>query len=247
MFRWFPAVVTLVLALGLAACGDGVTTMRIANLPSVQLPGGATSLAISGATSTQFSVSESGYSGSFTATSSNTAVATVAPMTVQSASDARSTQSVHTEAGNQGGATFTITTLENGTTTITVSDQNGDSSQFTVTVTGISPSPSPSPSATATATAAPLVIASPTAMTFNAAGQTQPVSLTESGYSGSFSSSSSNTAIATVSPATSTAFTVTAVGAGTVTLTFTDTHNNMTTVAVTVTTSSGSISGRARL
>lgn len=238
MFR--SVVVIFALVLGLAACGGAITTTRIVTSPSVQLPGGAMSLALNGATSAQFTVSEAGYTGSFTATSSNTAVATVTPMTVQSASDARSTQAAHTEAGNTVGATFTITALQNGTTTITVSDQNGGTSQFTVTVTGISPSPSPSPTAT------PLVMASPTALAFGAAGQTQSVALTESGYSGTFSAGSSNAAVATVAPASSTAFTVTAVAAGTATLTFTDSHNNMTTVGVSVTTSSGSISDRAR-
>jgi len=243
MSRWFPAVGILALAFGIVACAGGITTTRVA-APVLQLPGNATSLAISGATTAQFSVSEPGYNGTFTATSSNTAVATVTPMTIQSSSDTRAAESERTVASDSGGATFTIETFENGTTTITVSDQNGGSSQFIVTVTGASPAPSASPTASPTAT--PLVVASPAALNFTATGQTGTVAVSENAYSGSFAAASSNTGVATVSPASGTSFTISAVAAGTASVTFTDSNQNSSSVSVTVTTSSGSITSRTR-
>lgn len=80
---------------------------------------------------TTFSVSESGYSGTFTATSSNTSVATVASST--SPSQARKAQDTT--------ATFVVTAVSGGTATITVSDQNGHSASIPVSVSSITFTP----------------------------------------------------------------------------------------------------------
>ena len=80
---------------------------------------------------TTFSVSETGYSGTFTATSSNTSVATVAIST--SSSQARKAQDTT--------ASFVVTAVSGGTTTITVSDQNGHSASVPVTVSSLTFTP----------------------------------------------------------------------------------------------------------
>jgi hypothetical protein len=126
----------------LAACsGNAVTNVPIAPIasiepiapnvatPSVVLPGGATALSLAGVVGAQFSVSESGYTGTFIASSSNTAVATVSPASVQSAG-------VRVRPAAAGGsATFTVTPVGNGTASISVSDSSGKTSIVPVIVT----------------------------------------------------------------------------------------------------------------
>ena len=83
---------------------------------SVTLPGGATSIALdaSGATAV-ITASETGYSGTFKAASSNTAVATVSPASANAA--------------------FTVTAVASGTATISISDTASGVTKVPVTVT----------------------------------------------------------------------------------------------------------------
>lgn len=85
-----------------------------------------------------------------------------------------------------------------------------------------------------------------TSLTFDAANQTASVTVSESGYTGTFSAQSNGAAVATVGPASGTTFTVTAVGAGNASITFTDAAGRSAHLSVTVTISSGVIglSGR---
>jgi len=80
---------------------------------------------------TTFTVTETGYSGTFKAVSSNTSVATVA--LGNSTAQARKAQDTQ--------ATFTVTAVSGGTATITVSDQNGTSASIPVTVSSLTFTP----------------------------------------------------------------------------------------------------------
>jgi hypothetical protein len=83
----------------LSACGGGVNTTPIPTR-AIQSSNGATSFAL-GATSAsiQLAVTEAGYHGAFSASSSNVAVATVSPATLQSAAGARVAQAVIASVG----------------------------------------------------------------------------------------------------------------------------------------------------
>jgi hypothetical protein len=277
----FSAVAIVAFVAGLSGCGSGsgspvLTPQRKLALV---LPGGATTLSISGgATSAQFSVSEPGYSGPFSADSSNTAVATVTPPTETGSSRVRLVAS----AGGDT-ATFTVNAISNGTSTIEVGDKtNAATATFGVVVSGLpstspqpsatpqsssTPTPAPSPTATPTpsptATPTPVptptpspspsptptpapVIASPTAVALTSIGATQTVTVSETGYAGSFTAVSMDPAVATVSPGSGTSFTVTAVVAGTTSISFTSSNGTLGSVGVTVTTTTGVISSKGR-
>ena len=241
---------------GLAGCGSGSVTLTQREPLRISLPGNASTLSISGgATTAQFTITEVGYSGSFTATSSNTAVATVTPTTETATARTRKTDSGSPEA------IFTVNAISNGTCTITVTDENGGQGSFSVTVSGLSggpqptaspaptasptPTPSPTPSPIPTPTPLP-VIASPSAIAFTTIPATQAVTVSEGGYSGSFTALSMNTGVVTVTPASGTSFTVSAVAVGTTTITFTSGNGTVGTVDVSVTTTSGVISSTGR-
>jgi len=81
-----------------------------------------------------------------------------------------------------------------------------------------------------------------TSLALDAANQTATVTVSETGYDGTFAALTSAGGVATVSPASGTSFTVTAIAAGTATITFTDSNGNVAQLTVTVTTSSGVIS-----
>jgi hypothetical protein len=195
---------------------------------AIQSSSGATSFTLSAtSTSIQLAVTEAGYHGAFSASSSNVGVATVSPATLQSTADARVAQAV-IASNNSGGAVFTITAVANGDATITVTDDNGNSSPFAIVVSGIAaPLPSPTP------TPGPLA-AAPAALTFNGIAQVQTVTITDprattftvSGCSG----------IATLSAVTNGTFTVTSIGAGSCSILVSDASTNQVTVAVGVTT-----------
>lgn len=85
-------------------------------------------LSFSSAAAQTFTVSEVGYSGSFTAKSSNTAVVTVAQTSSTTSARRRDTTTTTT-------TTFTVTPVGGGPATITVSDQNGNSTSIPVSVT----------------------------------------------------------------------------------------------------------------
>jgi hypothetical protein len=186
--------------------------------PVIQLPGGAASLALSiGTTSAQFGVSEAGYTGTYTATSSNTAVATVTPGSVQSTSVARMLQAKVT-SDSQGNATFTVSAVRNGSATITITDDNEHSTSFSVVVSGLATGP---------------LSLSPASLTFTGSAQTQSVAVTDPGAQ-TFTVSGC-AGIVTVGQVASGAFTITSLAAGSCTVTVSDGFHQAT-VAVSVTT-----------
>jgi hypothetical protein len=85
----------------------------------------------------------------------------------------------------------------------------------------------------------------PATVSFTAAGQSQSVGVTESGYSGTFSESDSCGGIATIANASG-GFFVTAAAAGTCFATIADTNGNSTKLGVPVTTTSFTISSHGR-
>lgn len=100
--------------------------------------------------------------------------------------------------------------------------------------------PTPRPGTTPTITLQSGVAG--TSLSLDAANQTAIVTVSETGYTGTFTAQSSATGVATVSPASGTSFTLTAIAAGTATVTFTDSYGNPAQLTVTVTTSGGVIS-----
>jgi hypothetical protein len=242
---WFAAFILLAMTSSLAACSSGSnTSIGIIGTPMIQLPSsgttGSATLALVGATSAQFTVSATGFGGGFTASSSNTAVATVTPTVVQTASNQRRAEDV---AG--GKETFTVTAHANGTATITVTDAVEGSASFTVVVTGIAPGTAPTAAPAPSSSATPAAV--PNVVSLTSVGQTQAVTVSEPGYTGAFTATSANTAVAAVSPPSAPgAFTITAVSAGTTTITFADANNSTGTVAVTVTITSGTIDSKGR-
>jgi hypothetical protein len=119
----------------MSGCGGGVSTTPVAPAPiptAAVITPSATSLNFAAGAPQTLTVSEPGYSGAFTATSSNSAIATV---TLASTSvsertrDSRQTESATT-------ATFTITPVGGGTATISISDTLGHTVTVTVVVTG---------------------------------------------------------------------------------------------------------------
>ncbi len=217
-------VLSGVFAATLAAC----STTPKGSAVSIALPNGASSLAlIVGATAT-FSVSEPGYADRFGAISANPNVAAVAPSAIQASSRNRSALSTGT-----GGASFTVTAMNDGTTQILVGDQLGNRSQFSVIV---------SPSAASGA-----VVLSPPSLAFTAAGaaHAQPVNASQVSYTGSFSATTaapgqtnSCSGIASISPSSATAFTVTPVAAGHCTFTIAGGASQSATLTIDVTTTS---------
>jgi hypothetical protein len=95
--------------------------------PSLTTP--ALSFNSTSPTPQSFTVSEPGYSGTFTAVSSNTTVATVTQGSAAAAQSAR-----HIDADTT--ATFTVTPTGGGSATITISDTLGNSTSISVSVTG---------------------------------------------------------------------------------------------------------------
>jgi hypothetical protein len=217
MTRRIVAVLTV--ALVLSACGGGVDTSPLPGAaPAIQLPAGGTSLTLSaGSTTAQLSVSEAGYSGTYTAMSSNTAVAIVAPGSVQSSAASRALQAKVT-SGSQGSATFTVSAVQNGSATITITDDNGHSTSFSVVVSGIASGP---------------VSLLPVSLTFTGSAQTRSVTITDPGAQTFTVSGCSG--IATLGPVANGAFTITSVAAGSCTVTVSDGFHQAT-VAVSVTT-----------
>jgi outer membrane biosynthesis protein TonB len=103
------------------------------------------------------------------------------------------------------------------------------------------PTATPAPTATPTPTPTPTpvpVVPAPTSLAFTALGASnaQNVSVSESGYGGTFSETDSCAGIATIAAASPT-FTVTPIAVGTCSITIFDISQRMVTVPVTVTTS----------
>jgi hypothetical protein len=231
MLRQFFAALIPACALVLASCGGNVATTPLPP-PTIQSSTGATTFTLSAAlTTTQLTVTEAGYHGVYTASSSNKAVATVSPATLQSSATARSTEA-QIEASGDGSGVFTVTATGNGNATIVVNDDQQRSSSFGVVVTGlptVGPSPSPSP----TASPGPLAV-SPSALTFNGAAQVQTVTVTDPGTTAI--TMSGCTGIATLGAFANGSFSVTSVAAGSCTITVSDAFTHQATIAVGVTT-----------
>ena len=234
------------------ACGPkGVSTVPVATPPPALSPILATpsSLAFTAlgpAYTETVTLSEPNYSGGF---SLETACTIVSPVVVTVTS-------------------YAITPLANGTCTLTFFDANGQSINVPVTVNAgatpqptpsMSPSPSPStmpttsPSSTPTnsPTIAPSasptsspglspIVAHPVSFAFLGAGSAlaQTLTLTEVGYSGSFSLKAA-CAQTTVTQTTAATFTIAPAAAGSCGLSFGDTNGQTILVPVVVTVTNG--------
>jgi hypothetical protein len=244
MHRLVAAVIPFC-ALVLASCGgDSIGTSL--SLPAIRSSTGATTFTLSAASSTTLlTVTEAGYHGTYTASSSNTAIATVSPGTLQSSSKTRSA-AAKLEAVANGSGTFTVSATGNGNATIVINDDQQHSSSFEVVVTGLptavpSPAPiasstatpSPSPNPTTTASPGPLSV-SPTELTFNGVAQVQTVNVTDSGTTAITMSGCAG--IATLAAFANGSFAVTSVAAGSCTITVSDAFTHQATIAVGVTT-----------
>jgi hypothetical protein len=118
---------------------------------------------------------------------------------------------------------------------------------------GGGPSPTPTPTATATATSTPLtLVTNPTAVAVNGLGaaNAQPLTVSESAYTGAITESDTCAGIATVSPGSgvgpSLSETVTGVAAGNCVATFKDINGETASSTIQVTTSGVVIQSRAR-
>jgi hypothetical protein len=117
---------------GGSGCEHGYTPPSSSNAAFTVTSGGSavSSIKIVGSgTSATIDVSERGYTGSFTATSSNTGVVTVAAEA--------SSSSVRADTLGTGatGDSFTLTAVSGGTATITITDSNQHSTSISVGVT----------------------------------------------------------------------------------------------------------------
>ncbi len=118
---------------------------------------------------------------------------------------------------------------------------------------GGGPTPTPTPTVTASATATPLtLVANPTTVSISGLGaaNAQPLTASESAYTGQITESDTCAGIATVSPGTGTgptlSETVTGVAAGTCVVTFKDGNGETATSTVQVTTSGVVIQSHTR-
>lgn len=107
-----------------AGCGQTINTPASSQK---QITPSVSSLSFTSGTAQTFTVSEPGYNGTFTASSSDTNVATA------SISSGASSASRHVDDTQ---ATVTVTPVGGGTATISVSDENGNSILISVSVTG---------------------------------------------------------------------------------------------------------------
>ncbi len=144
-----------------------------------------------------FTVTETGYAGQFSAGSGTPTVATVA-------------------AGSTAG-TFTVTGVSGGNATITVTDSYGHTTTVAVLVTNTGIPVTVPPYS---------IVLNPSAVTFTIVGQKQVFAASEQGYSGTFTVKSAKTTITSVSPSSGTTFTAKAVASGSTTLTVTDSEGH---------------------
>ncbi len=230
----------------LAACspgggtGPGIATPPSAPTLTVNLIG---PLQTVGQTAV-LQVSQPGFLGPYTITSSNGAV-----LGLQQKLPVTSTQRAPQSVGPQtiispNGQAY-VTALSRGTASITVDGFGGLSLSPTqlqnISIVAASPSPSPSASPSPSPTPNPMGIAPSTlALTGTGASNAQTLVVTETGYTGSFTESDTCSTIATVTPSSGTGpsftFTVTGVAAGTCSATFADTNGQHVTANIGVTT-----------
>jgi hypothetical protein len=113
----------------LSGCGPKSTTPAASGHITTSLPSQSISFNSNAAAPQSFTISEAGYSGTFTATSSNANVATITQTSAAATQSSR-----HVDADTK--ATFTITPTGGGQATLTISDTIGNSTSITVSVTG---------------------------------------------------------------------------------------------------------------
>jgi outer membrane lipoprotein SlyB len=203
-------------ALALANCSSTPTVTVVTPVPTAApTPTPApilvnpASVAFTASSQTQaFTATENFYTGTLTAASTNCAgIATISPA-----------------SGTGPAASFTITSVGNGTCQFAVKDTFNQGTSVNVVV---------SPGATQ-----PLNV-NPTGLTLNGAGGALTFTATENGYSGTITPSTTNCGgVATISPASGTgpsaSFTVTAVAPGTCQFSVKDATNQTAAVNVTV-------------
>ncbi len=234
----------------LAACspgggtGPGIATPPSAPTLTVNLIG---PLQTVGQTAV-LQVSQPGFLGPYTITSSNGAVLSLQQklQSTQRAPQSGGPQTIISPNGQAyvvalapGNASITV----NGSESLTIAPTTLQN----ITIAAATPTPSPSPSASPspspspTPTPNPMGIAPSTlALTGTGASNAQTLVVTETGYTGSFTESDTCSTIATVTPSSGTGpsftFTVTGLAAGTCSATFADTNGQHVTANIGVTT-----------
>uniref|UniRef100_E6Q2I8 BIG2 domain-containing protein n=1 Tax=mine drainage metagenome TaxID=410659 RepID=E6Q2I8_9ZZZZ len=174
-------------------------------------------------------VSEPGFLGPYTITSSDGSVLALAQKLTSTQRGPAGTGAPQTIISPNGQAY--VTAVGQGSASLTV---NGAGS--------LSVSPSSLQNLSIGGALPGSLVAAPNAFAFTALAQTASFTLTETGYSGPWSATSSNPSAVTVSPSSGNGpFTVTAVAAGSATISVTDGQNNTISVPAGVTTTSGSI------
>ncbi len=192
-------------------------------------------------------VSQQGYLGPFTITSSNGAVLSLAQK-LQSTQRAPAATGPQTIISPNGQAY--VSALAQGSASISVNGYGGitvaPAQLQNVVIGSATPTPSPSPTPAPTPTPTPgAVVLAPNALAFTAVGATNAQSTTasESNYAGTFTAATaaagqtnSCSGIATISPAIGTIFSVTPVAAGHCTFTLTGGGTQSATLTIDVTT-----------
>lgn len=235
-----------ILVLGaLAACSPGTSTGLASSVAptapplSVNLVGPLQSV---GQTAV-LQVSQQGYLGPFTITSSNGAVLSVAPklQSTQRAPEAAGPQTIISANGQAY-----VNALAQGSASIGITGYGGISvapAQLQNLVIGAA-TPSPSPTPSPVPTPGPVVL-TPSNLAFTAVGaaNAQSTTASETNYTGAFAASTaaagqsnSCSGIATISPASGTNFSVTPVAAGHCTFTLTGGGTQSATLTIDVTT-----------
>ena len=232
----------------LAACspgggtGPGIATPPSAPTLTVNLIG---PLQTVGQTAV-LQVSQPGFLGPYTITSSNGAVLSLQQklQSTQRAPQSGGPQTIISPNGQAyvvalapGNASITV----NGSESLTIAPTTLQNITIAAATPTPSPSPSASPSPSPTPTPNPMGIAPSTlALTGTGASNAQTLVVTETGYTGSFTESDTCSTIATVTPSSGTGpsftFTVTGLAAGTCSATFADTNRQHVTANIGVTT-----------
>uniref|UniRef100_E6Q3D4 Uncharacterized protein n=1 Tax=mine drainage metagenome TaxID=410659 RepID=E6Q3D4_9ZZZZ len=237
-------MVYAILVLGaFAACSPGTSTGLASSVAptapplSVNLVGPLQSV---GQTAV-LQVSQQGYLGPFTITSSNGAVLSVAP---KLQSTRRGPQSAGPQTIISANGQAYVNALAQGSASIGITGYGGMSISppqlQNIAIGAATPSPSPTPSPTPGA-----VVLTPSSLAFTAVGavNAQSTTASETNYSGAFAASTaaagqsnSCSGIATISPASGTNFSVTPVAAGHCTFALTGGGTQSATLTIDVTT-----------
>ena len=174
-------------------------------------------------------VSQPGFLGPYTITSSNGSVLSLAQKLTSTQRGPASSGGPQTIISPNGQAY--VTAVGQGSASISVNGMGG-----------LTVSPSSLQSISIGGGVPGSLVAAPNAFAFTALAQSATFTLSETGYPGPWSATSSNPAAVTVSPSSGSGpFTVTAVAAGSATISVTDGQTNTISVPAGVTVTSGSI------